>query len=75
MAKRTYPTVMSAADEVAVDAFLHGRIQYIDIAETVERTLAAHAPWPLSDFAAVAEADTWARQAADGVIALLRERR
>jgi 1-deoxy-D-xylulose-5-phosphate reductoisomerase len=35
------PTVLNAANETAVHAFLEGRIGFLDIAETVERTLAA----------------------------------
>jgi 1-deoxy-D-xylulose-5-phosphate reductoisomerase len=35
------PTVLNAANETAVHAFLGGRIGFLDIARTVERTLAA----------------------------------
>ena len=35
------PCVMNAANEVAVDAFLHDRIRFTDIADIVERTIAA----------------------------------
>jgi 1-deoxy-D-xylulose-5-phosphate reductoisomerase len=35
------PTVLNAANETAVHAFLDGRIGFLDIVETVERTLAA----------------------------------
>ncbi len=35
------PTVLNAANEIAVHAFLEGRIGFLDIVETVERTLAA----------------------------------
>ncbi len=35
------PTVMNAANEVAVHAFLEGKIGFLDIVDTVERTLAA----------------------------------
>jgi 1-deoxy-D-xylulose-5-phosphate reductoisomerase len=35
------PTVLNAANEVAVEAFLNERIGFLDIAETVERTMAA----------------------------------
>ena len=33
------PTVLNAANETAVHAFLYGRIGFLDIVETVERTL------------------------------------
>ena len=33
------PAIMNAANEVAVDAFLKGRIGFLDIAETIEKTM------------------------------------
>lgn len=65
----TYPTVLSAADEVAVEAFLAGRIPFIGMAEVVERTLEAHKPESLTDVAVVFDADAWARQKATKVVA------
>jgi len=38
------PCVLNAADEVAVDAFLKGKIAYLDIERCVARTLAAFEP-------------------------------
>jgi 1-deoxy-D-xylulose-5-phosphate reductoisomerase len=38
----TYPTVLSAADDVAVDAFLAGRLRFVDIPDVVSDVLAAH---------------------------------
>lgn len=37
-------TILNAANEVAVDAFLTSRIGFIDIPDCVERTLAAYSP-------------------------------
>lgn len=62
------PTILNAANEVAVDAFMAGSIGFLDIARTVEETLAGTtAPWPnnLND---VFEADALARRTAQGVI-------
>lgn len=58
---QTYPTVLSAADELAVGAFLHGRVAFTDIASVVESVLAAHEPLPLTDLDVIHHADTWAR--------------
>ncbi|MCC6793402.1 MAG: 1-deoxy-D-xylulose-5-phosphate reductoisomerase [Thermomicrobiales bacterium] len=69
MAGDTYPTVLSAADEVAVKAFHGGRIRFVQIAEVVERCLLEHVPWPLTSFDAVAEADEWGRLAAERIVA------
>jgi 1-deoxy-D-xylulose-5-phosphate reductoisomerase len=58
---QTYPTVLSAADEIAVAAFLDGRISFTDIASVVETVLAAHHPLPVTDLDVIHHADTWAR--------------
>ncbi|MBI5137647.1 MAG: 1-deoxy-D-xylulose-5-phosphate reductoisomerase [Nitrospirae bacterium] len=57
----TLPCVLNAANEVAVAAFLAGRIGFMQIPETVARTMAAHTVRPLTDLAGVLEADAWAR--------------
>jgi 1-deoxy-D-xylulose-5-phosphate reductoisomerase len=60
----TYPTVLAAADEEAVRLFHERKISYLGIAELVERTLHAHNPVAHPSLEDIAEADTWARQAA-----------
>jgi 1-deoxy-D-xylulose-5-phosphate reductoisomerase len=61
----TYPTVLSAADEVAVEAFLTGRISFLEMAEIVERVLEAHEPVAVTSVEAVFETDRWARRKAE----------
>ena len=56
----TYPTVLSAADEVAVQAFLDGRISYGGIHRLVEQTLSEHDPQDGETAEEVLEADNWA---------------
>ncbi len=56
----TYPAVLSAADEVAVQAFLDGKISYGGIHRLVERILAEHDPLPGEDVGEVLDADVWA---------------
>ena len=60
----TYPAVLNAADEVAVDQFLQGQIRFTDIPEIIESTLAQHCS-TTADFEAIVEADRWAREQAD----------
>ncbi|WP_372396679.1 1-deoxy-D-xylulose-5-phosphate reductoisomerase [Azospirillum sp. HJ39] len=60
------PTILSAANEVAVQAFLDRRIGFLDIERIVEETLAALPHRPLSDLAAVRDADADARRDAVG---------
>jgi 1-deoxy-D-xylulose-5-phosphate reductoisomerase len=58
------PAVFNAANEVAVAAFLEGRMPFGRISEVIEAVLQAHTPAPASELAAVREADRWARECA-----------
>src|SRR3954468_15221819 len=58
----TYPCVYNAANEVAVQAFLEGRIGFLDIAGAVEDVLARVAVAPARDLDELIEADRQARE-------------
>lgn len=60
----TAPATLNAANEVAVEAFLAGRLDFPGIPACVEAVLSAHAPSPAGSVAAVLEADRQARSAA-----------
>ena len=66
----TLPCAMNAANEVAVDAFLHDTCGYLDIDGTVEAVMDAHERGAGGGVAKVesieqlAEVDAWARRAA-----------
>ena len=63
----TAPAVLNAANEVAVQAFLDGRIGFLDIAALVERALGEIAPVPADSLDTVLDADRSARASvADG---------
>jgi 1-deoxy-D-xylulose-5-phosphate reductoisomerase len=64
----TMPTVLNAANEVAVKAFLDGKIKLSDIARVNERVMTDHEPRPVSDLETVLEADLSARITAEAVI-------
>jgi 1-deoxy-D-xylulose-5-phosphate reductoisomerase len=66
----TAPAVVNAANEVAVAAFLDGRMNFGGIPAVIEGVLARHAAAPVSDLAAVLEADAWARSAAGELCAM-----
>ena len=57
----TYPCAYNAANEVAVAAFLDRQIGFLDIAATVEETLAEVDGAPASDLAELVAADAEAR--------------
>jgi 1-deoxy-D-xylulose-5-phosphate reductoisomerase len=56
------PAVMNAANEVAVDAFLAGKIRFTEIAELIEKTMAAHKAHLLTSIEEVLSADLWGRK-------------
>lgn len=58
------PAVMSAANEVAVDLFLAGRIPFTNIAERVQRVMELHAVQPDPGLEELLEIDAWARRTA-----------
>ncbi len=62
-------TVLNAANEVAVEAFLEHRLPFLGIAEVIAATLDAVPQAALPDLAAVLEADRQARAAALGILA------
>ncbi|HQN07454.1 MAG TPA: 1-deoxy-D-xylulose-5-phosphate reductoisomerase [Thermoanaerobaculia bacterium] len=60
----TAPAVLNATNEVAVAAFLEGRIPYRSLVPVVERVLADHPVSPATTLEAVLEADREARRRA-----------
>ena len=60
----TYPAVLNAANEIAVEAFLDGRLRFTDITRVIEETLSTHDPLDATDLGSVLEADAWARSEA-----------
>ena len=66
----TYPCAFNAANEVAVLAFLEGRLPFLGIAEAVEATLEAVDGAPARDLADLIEADAGARRRAERSAAL-----
>jgi 1-deoxy-D-xylulose-5-phosphate reductoisomerase len=65
----TYPCAFNAANEVAVAAFLDGKIGFLDIATLVEDALAGVDGAPARDLATLVEADADARRLAGGRLA------
>ncbi len=65
----TAPAVLNAANEIAVAAFLEGKIPYRSLVPVVERVLADHPVSPASTLEAVLEADREARRRAADLVA------
>ena len=64
----SYPAVLNAANEEAVNAFLAKRLSFASIPATVESTLDAHTAVAIDGVDAVLEVDAWARDHARGLI-------
>jgi 1-deoxy-D-xylulose-5-phosphate reductoisomerase len=64
----TYPCAYNAANEVAVAAFLQGRLPFLAIADAVEETLAVVDGSPARDLDELVEADAEARRQAEAWI-------
>jgi 1-deoxy-D-xylulose-5-phosphate reductoisomerase len=65
----TYPCAFNAANEVAVAAFLDGRIGFLEISTLVEDALGAFDGGPADDLELLIEADMQARRLAQGRLA------
>lgn len=60
----TCPTVLNAANEIAVEAFLAGRISFSGIWQTVEQVLSRHERMQIGGLDDILAVDQWARTAA-----------
>jgi 1-deoxy-D-xylulose-5-phosphate reductoisomerase len=67
----THPCAYNAANEVAVAAFLAGRVPFLGIADVVEETLAAVDGAPAGGFDELVQADAEARRLAEEAVGAL----
>lgn len=65
----TAPAALNAANEVAVAGFLGGRLDFLGIPRLIESVLERHRNGPSVELAAVLEADRWARELAENLLA------
>ncbi|MDT8317443.1 MAG: 1-deoxy-D-xylulose-5-phosphate reductoisomerase [bacterium] len=70
----TAPCVLSAANEIAVEAFLNGKIGFMMIATIVERVLSLHEVVDAENIDQVLGADHWARRVAAEEIIKIEKR-
>jgi 1-deoxy-D-xylulose-5-phosphate reductoisomerase len=64
----TMPAVLNAANEIAVEAFLAGKIGFREIHRIIERTMCGHLPQAARDVGDVLDADRWARDRATSLV-------
>ena len=71
-AGESMPAVMNAANEVAVEAFLNGKIGFMTIAESIGKVMDLHDAHRTRSVEEVLEADRWGRMTAREVLGVQR---
>lgn len=64
----TMPAVLNASNEVAVKAFLEGRIHFNEIPVIINKTMSSHTSKGSPEIADIIEADRWARLKAEDIV-------
>lgn len=70
-AGESMPAVLNAANEVAVEAFLDGRIKFTDIPVIIEKTMDAHDAHALTSIEEVLSVDHWGREKSREILGTL----
>src|SRR3954470_3772955 len=70
----TAPCVLNAANEIAVHAFLNGRLDFLGIPAVIEETLEQLSPQPVRSFESLYEADREARGLAAELVTIVGSR-
>lgn len=65
----TLPGVLNAANEVAVEAFVNRKIQFLQINEVVEKVMKLHRQIEHPSLDQILQADSWARREAHSLVA------
>ncbi len=64
----TYPAVVAAANDAAIELFISQQIGLTDIPKIIDRAANAHRPQPLDDRASIIEAMDWAKTFVGGQV-------
>lgn len=64
----TMPTVLNAANEIAVEKFLHEKINFLDIPVLIEKTMQAYTVKQEYTLEDLLQADAWARTYARTIV-------
>lgn len=65
---RSFPVVLSAANDVAVEAFLQGNLRFVDIPDVISWVLDLHLPEEIVDIEQIRSIENWARGKTQEVI-------
>ena len=62
------PAVLNGANEIAVNAFLEGRIGFLEIPQLIEKTMEKHEIFPINSIDEAIEVDQWAQLRAKEIL-------
>jgi 1-deoxy-D-xylulose-5-phosphate reductoisomerase len=62
------PAVLNGANEIGVNAFLEGKIGFLEIPQLIEKTMEKHETFPLNSIEQAIEADQWAKSRAKEIL-------
>jgi 1-deoxy-D-xylulose-5-phosphate reductoisomerase len=65
---QSMPAVLSGANEIAVRAFLDGKITFLEIPTLIENTMGQHKLHPIDSIDRALEADQWAKAKATAIL-------
>jgi len=65
---QSMPAVLSGANEIAVKAFLDGKIKFLEIPDLIESTMEQHELHPIDSIDRALEADQWAKARATAIL-------
>ena len=68
----TMPAVLSAANEVVVEAFISEKIKFMEMPKIIEKVLSSHQPKASPTLGEILEADGWARSEATNQVDRLK---
>jgi len=69
----TMPTVLNAANEIAVEAFLREQIGFLDIPAVILQVMEAHMVRSLFTIEDVVEADRWSREKSKSLLTTMKK--
>ena len=64
----TMPAVLNGANEIGVNAFLEGKIGFLEIPQLIEKTMEKHDIFPLHSIEEAIEIDQWAKSRAQEIL-------
>ena len=65
---KSMPAILNGANEIAVNAFLEGKIGFLQIPQVIEKTMGKHEVFPINSIDQAIEANQWAESMAKEIL-------